>query len=233
MQYSVFISHAYRDRKIYYDLVQKLNDVGARRLDWRNVSVQFDMRLGPRRALASLRADVDDEQLREEISKRISDCDVFLVLTKPVASRRRWLQWEIRLAKELGKPVIGIARKRNDSVSSFVKLHADDIVDTWRIEHIINALKKYGRDYRQRHHLQNRIVALTTLPTDAPDAEIPPTPTPLSPEEVTELGHQATVPLKPKDLFFRDIRDLGGGTSVPVPDYESRVPAWWYPSDQE
>ena len=231
MEYQIFISHAYRDRKIYYDLVQKLNDVGTHRVDWRNLSIQFDMRLGHRRALASLRADVDDEWLREEIGRRITDCELFLVLTKPVASRRRWLQWEILLAKNLGKPVIGIARKRNDSVSSFVKAHADDIVDTWRVEHIVNAIKQYGKEYRARRRLRGQVSDLSPLPADAPDEGVPPTPTALSPAEISELTEADPPVLRPKDLLFRDIQELSGGTPNPVPDYQARVPVWWHDKD--
>ena len=84
MAFKVFICHAYLHQEIYFELVQKLNGAG---LQWRNLSVQYDMRMGYGVD------DVDDEHLREEIGKRIHECDVFLVLTKPAASRRRWLQW--------------------------------------------------------------------------------------------------------------------------------------------
>lgn len=140
MAYRVSICHSYGHRDIYFDLVQKLND--AKHFDWRNLSIQYDMRFG------AGDSEVDNDELRAEIGKRIAECEVFLVLTKPIASRRRWLQWEIRHAKQLQKPIVGIARRRNDSVSSFVKQHADDIVDTWRIDHIVNAIKIYAHEYR-------------------------------------------------------------------------------------
>lgn len=45
MLYQIFISHAYDHQAIYFELVQKLNAVGSRKLRWRNESLQFDMRL--------------------------------------------------------------------------------------------------------------------------------------------------------------------------------------------
>lgn len=228
MGYKIFISHAYLHRRIYFELVQKLNDVGSRALDWRNLSVQFDMRYGPPQAVAALVADRDDDWLRQEISRRIEDCDVFLVLTKPVATRRRWLQWEITLAKQLGKPIVGIARKRNDRVSRFVRVHADDIVDTWRVEHIVNAIKDHGQDYRARR----TFAALTSpppLPGSAPDESVAPEPSPKSPEEVAEAGARFSLlkKLLPKDLLFRDARELRGGPMFPTPPSAGNAPRWW------
>ncbi len=215
MAYKVFICHAYRHQDIYFELVQKLNAETSR---WRNLSVQYDMRLG------FGRDDVDDERLREVIGGRIHDCEVFLVLTKPVASRRRWLQWEIMLAKELGKPIIGIARRRNDRVSRFVKTHATDIVDTWRIAHIVNAIREYAQDYRpQQHH---RRVALKPLPVSAPDDEEAPNPSPLAPDETSGPVGPAQAEL-PRDVLFRDIRDVASGNDMPIPSQEIRVPRWW------
>jgi hypothetical protein len=132
MVYRVFICHAYDHRDIYFKLVQKLNAVN---FAWRNESVQYDMRFGHDDD------QLDDTHLRNMVGAKIAECDVMLALTKPVASRRAWLQWEIKLAKELGKPVIGIARYRNDRVSKFVRDQATEIVDTWRIDHITNAIE--------------------------------------------------------------------------------------------
>jgi hypothetical protein len=114
-----------------------------------------------------------------------------------------------------------------------VKAHADDIVDTWRVEHIVNAVKRYDKEYRVRRPLRDHVTGLAPLPVDTPDEEIPPSPTPLSPEEISESGRGATTPLKPKDLFFRDIREFAAGIPNPMPDYETRVPVWWYSVDKE
>lgn len=234
MGYKIFISHAYLHRRIYFELVQKLNDVGSRVLDWRNLSVQFDMRFGPPSAVAALVADRDDEWLRQEISKRIEECDVFLTLTKPVASRRRWLQWEIVLAKRLDKPIVGIARKRNDQVSKFVRVHADDIVDTWRVEHIVNAIKNYGHDYRARRAFDTK-PSPPPLPRLASDKSLAPEPSPRSPEEVAEAEGRFSFlkRILPKDLLFRDAKELKGGPAFPMPPTGDGAPRWWSAKNTE
>lgn len=224
MAYSVFISHAYDHQSIYFDLVQKLNSAGRTKLEWRNLSLQYDMRLG------FAADDVDDEKLRKEIASRIDACDVMLVLTKPIASRRRWLQWEVAFAKDLGKPIIGIARKRNERVSQFVRVHVDDIVDTWRADHIANAIKQYARDYRARLRHRAQINALNPLPNTAQDEEVEPTPSPLSPEELLEAQEvrgNDVQPLTPRELLFRDVREVASGPVNPMPDQEGSFPRWW------
>jgi len=119
MTFRVFICHSYGHRDIYYELIQKLND--SKYFDWRNLSVQYDMRFG------TTDDEADNDELREEISKKIRDCEVFLALTKPVASRRRWLQWVGKLNNELpsrdssnkkknGRRSKSEMRRRKDSV---------------------------------------------------------------------------------------------------------------------
>jgi hypothetical protein len=218
MAYRVFICHSYDHRGIYYELIQKLNDTGH--FQWRNVSVPYDMRFGDGSN------DVDNDELRQEISQKIQSCNAFLVLTKPVASRRRWLQWEILYAKGLGKPIIGVARRRNDSVSSFVKQHADDIVDTWRIDHIINAIKIYGNEYRR---LESRSAPPTssTLPSESPDVELAAEPTPPVPDNLREIDMIETYQAElPRDVLFRDL-------GAYVPDARTSAarlpPRWWWP----
>ena len=71
MAYKVFICHAYGHRDIYFQLVQKLNN--AKRFDWRNMSVQYDMRFG------TADDEIDNDELRDEISEKIRECEVFLV----------------------------------------------------------------------------------------------------------------------------------------------------------
>jgi hypothetical protein len=187
--------------------------------NWRNLSVQYDMRFG------TADEEIDNDELREEISEKIRECDVFLVLTYPVASRRRWSQWEILYAKELGKPIIGIARRLNDNVSSFVKRHAIDIVDTWREDHIVNAIKGYSSEYRTSAATTRGVHGnAAALPQEQPDTEVDAEPSPLAPNE---SGAGQTIAETPRDVLSRD----GPGTYVPgaLFGYPSRQPRWWWP----
>jgi hypothetical protein len=184
------------------------------------MSVQYDMRFG-----AS--DDEDDDGLRTEIGQRISECEVFLAPTNPVASRRRWLQWEISHAKQLGKPIIGIARRRNDRVSKFVKRHADDIVDTWRMDHIVNAIRLYRREYRATNIL---VPPPQVLPPEQPDTELDAEPSPPIPDvvaEAIERGLLAAPGELPRDVLHREFGNIRPGELYALP--KERVPRWWWP----
>lgn len=214
MEYRVFICHSYWHRKIYFDLIQKLNDAG--RFKWRNVSVQYDMRFG------SGDEDVDDGELRNEIGAKIAACDVFLALTKPIASRRRWLQYEIMRAKELGKPIIGISRMRNDRVSAFVKQHAIDIVDTWRADQIISAIEHYGDEYRAAPQINPPLSTADSLPQDLPDIEVEPTPSPDLPVQA-EVRAAPQPHQSPRDVLYRGMANSAPERQMPL----LKEPVWW------
>lgn len=232
MVYRIFICHAYDHRDIYEELRIKLN--GQSRFDWRNLSVQYDMRYG------SVDDEIDQGELRELISKRIHECDILLALTKPIASRRKWLQWEITRAKALGKPVIGIARRRNDRVSRFVREHADDIVDTWRVDHIVNAIEWRVDECRSRPPPQVVDMSeLPPLPISTPDEELDAEPTP---DNAAELGAATTsdhtvieTPSReqsqalPRDVLYRD---LGAFVPQSIASPRNRPPRWWWPFTQ-
>jgi MTH538 TIR-like domain (DUF1863) len=223
MAYKVFICHAYDHQGIYDDLRQKLNDRRPK-FEWRNLSVQYDMRYG------TVENEIDQAELRALIGKRIEDCEIVLALTKPIASRREWLQWEISRAKELGKPVIGIARKKNDNVSSFVRKHADDIVDTWRVDHIINAIETYVGEYRLKKPAAGLVPsALPPLPVNAPDDEVTAQPTPEAPLELltTQPTGQGALP---RDVLFPD--RLGSYIPGSMTVRDNKQPRWWWPFKQ-
>jgi hypothetical protein len=224
MVYRVFICHAYDHRDIYFKLVQKLN---AENFAWRNESVQYDMRFGHDDD------QLDDTHLRNMVGAKIAECDVMLALTKPVASRRAWLQWEIKLAKELGKPVIGIARYRNDRVSKFVRDQATEIVDTWRIDHITNAIEWNVDDLRRRRgsaEIVKRLApsVMPLLVRSPPDEEVPPNPSPSSapppPPEAAQADAEVDASeVREPDGFFRDL-----GQVVPSPPaFMQPKPRWW------
>lgn len=206
MAYKIFITHAFDDQDIYFALVNKLN--AANRFDWRNLSIQFDMRL-----------DLSEDELREEIGRKIEACDVLLALTKPVATRREWLQWEIRLAKRLHKPVIGIGRRRSDRMSSFVRGQADAIVNSWRVEDIVAAIRTLGRRSSQS---TPQIVDFPPLVPPTPDETID---ADAALVKAAEVWSQPTNQPPPKDVIFRRRQDeFMTQTVAQIPERR-----WWWP----
>lgn len=213
MVYNVFICHSYSHHAVYSELVKKLND--AKYFDWEDHSVPKAMR---KRATNDL---IEDEELKQFISTRVASCDVLLVLTKRAATNRMWLQREILFAKDLGKPVIGIARNKTDRVSSFVREHATDIVDTWRTDHIVNAIRGYKALAKKK---RKKEAVLPQVAEDQRDDEVPAIPSPPAPEECQPLQ-----PEVPRDVLFRN--HTASIIPAAIPRLVEPQPKWWWPFD--
>jgi hypothetical protein len=126
MEYSVFICHSYVHSDIYDELRNRLRR--ASHFSLRNESIPEHM----------LVRGVGAEELRAEIRARIKRSDVVLVL---IANRRSWLRDEMDFAKEFGKPIIAITRRKRDRKSSLVLKNASCHVDTWRVDDVIRAIR--------------------------------------------------------------------------------------------
>ena len=109
-----------------------------------------------------------------------------------------------------------------------MRKHADDIVDTWRIDHIINAIIGYTGEYRQQQeHLRQSLAELPPLPVNTPDEVLEAEPTPDAPDEAPPAVHAGAT--LPRDVLFRDL-----GSFVPgrMPLQQVRRPRWWWPLSQ-
>ncbi len=221
MAYQVFISHAYDHRSIYYELVHKLGT--AKSFDWRNNSVQFDMRFEDHTG-------VQKAEVKKEIAARIQRSEVMLALTKPVAGRREVIQWEINFARELGIPIIGITRQPGDFVSKFVRERSTCLV-AWRVDHITTATAHQAVAYRRRlKSIKEReeratAAALGPLPSPIPDVAEHLDPSLLQGSIDQMSAPIIGAPVLPRDVIFKGGRqDLASG-SMPLPK-----PRWsWWP----
>jgi MTH538 TIR-like domain (DUF1863) len=130
--YRVFISHAYSDHGHLYDnLVARLN---GRSFNWRDVSLPRQRRV---------EAALPDATIERNLRLQIRNCDVVLAIAKPIASRRRWMKYELALAKDMGKPIVALWRRHVDRrTSRFVLDLADETVDSWEIDNIIDAVER-------------------------------------------------------------------------------------------
>ena len=66
-------------------------------------------------------------------------------------------------------------RREIHDLSSFVQRNAIDIVDTWRVEHIVNAIRIYTTSAAIRVVVAH-VPAPPEFPTDAPDTDMKPVP---------------------------------------------------------
>ena len=126
--YRIFICHSYRHGDTYDELRVHLKS--AKYFPWQNDSIPDDM----------LVQTTDDDELHLEIKRRIERSDVVLVLTK--LTKSKWLREEIRIAQELGKPIIAVTRRKRDRKNKLVLDAASQHIDSWRIDDLIHAIRE-------------------------------------------------------------------------------------------
>jgi hypothetical protein len=133
MPYSLFICHAYRHSRLYNLLRGRL--INAKHFSFRNESIPEDMTIDG----------MSDADLLGQIRMRIARSDVVLAFTTLAATHSTWIREELRIARELGKPIIAItpnnARRRSQLVIDMADVH----VEPWRVDSVINAIREAHR----------------------------------------------------------------------------------------
>ncbi|MCY3742150.1 MAG: TIR domain-containing protein [Candidatus Poribacteria bacterium] len=131
--YNLFISHSWADSDMYNKLIHLLNS--KRDFSYRDYSVPKD---------DPLDSDGTDENLYNAIKTQIARSSVVLILMGIEATDSKWINQEIRIAKNefrIPKPVIAIESSKNNSDLAIVKQGADRIVD-WNPERIVSAIRE-------------------------------------------------------------------------------------------
>ena len=127
--YNVFISHswAYGDA---YDKLSKMLIDGAY-FSHKDYSVPKN---------DPIHNAVYDYQLEEAIRNQIRPCSIVIILAGVYATYSKWINKEIQIAKELGKPILAIEPWASEKTSLVVKNNANKIV-WWNWPSIIQAIK--------------------------------------------------------------------------------------------
>jgi len=112
----VFISHSWTYEDHYQEVKGLLDD--AYGFEYFNHSISSD--------------DPIDAQLpnhlRKEIRDQIQSTSVVLVLAGMYVAYSDWIQEEIEIANEMGKPIIGVLPAENDRVPTIVRAKATELV---------------------------------------------------------------------------------------------------------
>lgn len=130
MTYNLFISHSWAYSDAYDNLVDLLNEKPYFR--YRNYSVPKDNPIHNAPSAA---------KLKEAIKAQIRPASCVLILAGVYATYSKWINIEIELAQELGKPVIAIEPWGAERTSSVVKDAADKIVK-WNTDSVVNAIRE-------------------------------------------------------------------------------------------
>ena len=130
--YHVFLSHSWSYSDEYENLLNLLDN--DEDFNYINYSVPKD---------DPIHTDGTDEELYDAIKNKISPCSVVLILAGVYASYSKWIDKEIKIAKEefyTPKPIIAIEPRGSERTSKTVKDNADKIVK-WNSSSIISAIE--------------------------------------------------------------------------------------------
>ena len=128
-RHHLFISHAWDYNDDYHRLVNMLRQ--AQDFEWYNYSVpEHD----PKEAN-------NKPALREALRKQMQPTNCVLIISGMYVTRREWIQYEINVAKEWNKPIIGIKPRGHEMMPTAVTSVAKEIVG-WYTPSIVEAIER-------------------------------------------------------------------------------------------
>jgi hypothetical protein len=131
-RHGIFISHAW-DYDHYSRIENMLDE--AEDFEYRNYSVP---KHDPKHART-------DRELEEALYNQIRPASVVIILAGMYANYRKWIQKEIDIAVEMGKPIIAVAPRGSQRMPQAVQEVADEIVG-WNTASIVDAIRRLGND---------------------------------------------------------------------------------------
>lgn len=129
--YRLFISHAWKYKDDYDRLTHLLNN--AKRFKWQDYSVPFFDPIGSK----------DDAQLRAALKNHIQLAQAVLIISGMYANYRKWIQYEMDVSKDYGKPIIGIQPWGSKRVPTEVQSAATTMVK-WNTKSIVKAVRNHA-----------------------------------------------------------------------------------------
>lgn len=132
-EYNLFISHSWSYSDVYDGLNSKLRE--APYFVYNNYSVPMD------KPIVIYNPKYYDSELENKIKNKMKYCSVVLILAGVYATYSDSINMEIKIAKELEKPIIAIEPFGSERTSKVVKDNADRVVK-WNSKSIVDAIKE-------------------------------------------------------------------------------------------
>ena len=133
--YRLFISHAWKYNEPYYSLVKLLDN--APNFDWRNHSVpEHDPIIDPN-------TDAGRNTLIRELRGQIQGVHCVLVIAGMYAVHRYWIEKEIEISQDFGKPIIGLIPRGQERTPRAVQDAAVEMVG-WNTNSIVSAIRRHS-----------------------------------------------------------------------------------------
>jgi hypothetical protein len=129
--YRIFISHAWDYSDDYHRVVGFLDEAPCFR--WENLSVpEHDP--------------VDDDDIPYELRNQMRKCDAFLIIAGMYAANREWIDFEMRFARRVGRPIIGIRKWAGQRVPLAIQHNAREVVG-WNRASVVSAIRRHALKY--------------------------------------------------------------------------------------
>ncbi len=128
--YNLFISHSWTYSNTYNNLTSMLDE--AKYFDYKNYSVPKDN---------PIHNASNSKELYEAIKNQVKYAHVVIILAGVYSSYSKWIDKEIEIAQNMGKPILAVEPWGSEKTSSKVKNAADRIVK-WNTDSIVNAIRE-------------------------------------------------------------------------------------------
>ena len=131
--YYLFISHSWAYGDAYEKIVKMLD--GHKYFKWHDYSIPKD---DPIHNVGT------DKELEEAIRNKIIHVNCVLILAGVYSTYSKWINKEIKIANELGKPIIAVQPWGAERTSQVVKDNAIEIVG-WNSGSIVEAIREHSK----------------------------------------------------------------------------------------
>ncbi len=129
--YHSLISHSWDYSDQYETVKEWLDD--APYFEWTNYSVPITKPI-----------DADSKKdLKEKLRNRISCCSCVIILSGMYVAYSEWIDYEIDVAMELEKPIIGVEPWGQGKIPTKISRNADIMVG-WNSKSVIQAVRDYA-----------------------------------------------------------------------------------------
>lgn len=128
----VFISHSWKYEDHFEDIKQLLDKTQG--FEWYDHSVSSEKPID-----AQL-----PNHLRKKLRDQIRPTSIVVVLSGMYVSHSTWMREEIKIATNMGKPVLGVIPPNNERVPNVVEENATELVD-FDSDTILNAISRYSQ----------------------------------------------------------------------------------------
>lgn len=129
--YHILISHSW-DYNSDYETIKGWLD-SANNFSWTNYSVPLSSPLDVK----------TKKELKDKLRTRIALCSCVIILSGMYVSYSEWIDYEIEIALELGKPIIGIKPRGQERIPTKVNNNADIMVG-WTSSSVVQAVREYA-----------------------------------------------------------------------------------------